>query len=80
MSFTNDKFLHFTISFLLVPFFFYIIPNILIAFGLAMLVGLAKETYDHFSPHHVFDIKDIYANLAGGTLSFIFMFIVDVIK
>lgn len=78
MSFTNDKFLHFTISFLLVPFFLVIVSNLGYATLLALLVGFVKETYDHFSPHHTFDIMDILFNILGITFSISFLLFIGV--
>lgn len=75
MSFTNDKFLHFAFSFFLVTTFSYVFPlylAVLISFG----IGVLKEIYDYYSPHHVADIKDILANLLGIAVGFVFMIIV----
>lgn len=78
MSFTNDKFLHFTISFLLVPFFFVVVSNLGYAILITLIIGLVKELYDHISPHHVFDIMDIFYNIIGITFSVCFLLFIGV--
>jgi len=74
MSFTNDKFLHFTISFLLVTLFLHLFA-LPIAVLITFAIGIIKEIYDHISPHHAFDLYDIVANVVGIGFSVLFVLI-----
>lgn len=79
MSFTNDKFLHFTISFLLVPYFTLLSSNLIVGILIAFAIGLVKEIYDHISPHHTFDMMDIVFNVLGIVVSSVFLLLVGVV-
>ena len=67
LSDNTDKCLHFSVGYIMVtafPFHFY-------ALILAVILGIAKEFYDKYSPNHTADWKDAAATILGGILGFL---------
>ena len=62
-----DKILHIGAGALIAGLAYLVWHNLLIAFGLGLLAGVAKEVYDYFKPEtHTTDVYDVLATAAGA--------------
>lgn len=68
----HDKLLHFIVGMLITALVAIVLPNW--AFTSAIIVGVAKEAYDHIDYGKV-DWKDLAATIIGGLIMQIFVWI-----
>jgi len=61
----NDKAIHFIYA-LTIFFIIHLFFGWQVAIGTVIVATIGKEIYDHISPFHDFDLKDIVSSLAGG--------------
>lgn len=66
----NDKLLHFLAGIFIVGFCYLLLPNIEIAFFIAIGFGFGKEVYDYFHPKsHSAEFMDLLATAYGALIA-----------
>ena len=70
----SDKAIHFVYA-LAIFFIIHLFFGWEVAISTVIVATIGKEIYDHFSPVHSFDLKDIMSSLAGGSFGLLLVYI-----